>query len=467
MGAGIVEGVKTAASEKIKSAVTKKFSEFRTEMWTFVTTDLSLINPTAAANLIRRQTDRQSTSPRTYGAHEAYKPMDENKFADILASVYKTMEIKYSDEQKREDERVEAFERMGMMSDEEFDGYIEGFNDDDLFQITKRIILEVRTIIEGIPGAATRVNEIGNTAAEGLAKGVDAITDSLKGNPVTVTKANAGYVKLGSSVKELLGFVWNKGNDVARNALLIFFGYLIGWFAVIFAMASYNLTVGTILMTILPVIIAAILIIPEPIIGIAILTAEQTKPLKRAIKTITFAQIAIGIYLSVIPIRSSPAQFLLLISLVAGIIFMTFTFSNKGHAAYRWGIIVLVGISLLITGSFLLGGKDATKNAGNILQQIPQAVASITEEKPFATFVIEKGATNQWVCDIPDGKSFSIKSDGPFFIFEGSGYRSAAKGLTPGTAHAQKGYANMGLYVSLTNGKTTIAGPVTINVYLK
>lgn len=478
MGAGIVEGVKTATSEKVKSAVTKKFAEFRTEMWTFVTTDLWILNPTAADNLRRRQANRQMGKPRTYGTHEPYKPMDENKFADILASVYKTLEVKYpNDEQKREDERLEAFQRMGMMSDEEFDQYIEGFNDDDLSQITRRILLEIggiaRTIVDGIPEAARRANEFGNMAAGGLADGIDTVADVLRGNPITPNAATAGYAKLGNSVGELVKYVWNKGNSIARNALLIFFGYLIGWFTLIFVLASANVTTGVIFLTIFPLIVGMILIIPEPIVGIAILTVEQAKPLKRAIKMITLAQILIGIYLSVIPISSSPARFLLLISMIAGILFMTFTFSNKGHAAYRWGIMVLVIGALLITGTFLFGGNDGTmqsvtQNAQGLIQQVPKTVAAVTEEKPFATFVIEAGTVaNKWVCDIPDGQNFSIKSDGAFFIFEGSGYRSAAKGLTIGTAHAQKGYPNMGLYVNLTNGATKLAGPVTINIYLK
>lgn|GEM_PF-6441185 len=188
LGAGIVEGVKGVATEKVKSAMTKKFADFRTEMWTFVTTDLYMRDPIAAENLRRRQSDRQEKQPRTYGNQTPYKAMEENKFADILASVYKTLEIKFpNDEQKREDERLEAFERMGRMNDQEFDQYIEGFNDDDLHQIFDRIICEAQALAErisrgarNISAAAPGVMDTANSAAGKAATGVNRLTGWIK-----------------------------------------------------------------------------------------------------------------------------------------------------------------------------------------------------------------------------------------------------------------------------------------------
>ena len=96
-----------------------------------------------------------------------------------LAVLYKSMDA--AEERLNRDQE---FERLGRMTDEQFDSAIQGYIDDDLKQFWNRMVFELKNIGQGFatigaaaPGALKKADQVADKAADGI----NALTKFIKG----------------------------------------------------------------------------------------------------------------------------------------------------------------------------------------------------------------------------------------------------------------------------------------------
>ena len=121
--------------KKSKEAGEKAYDKFfadriRAKLMLFIR-NLAKENPTASSNLFKRQEDRQFLRARSYGNEAPYEPGDEDFMVAMLGKIF--MAFEDNGEQK-----LEVFEWLGMLNDEDFDSALEFIHHDAFLQFLRK-----------------------------------------------------------------------------------------------------------------------------------------------------------------------------------------------------------------------------------------------------------------------------------------------------------------------------------------
>lgn len=158
----VMEKMKTKVGEHVAEEVRKKLTdEHRAELLAYLG-ELDAYNKKASKNLLRRQAERNAQAPRSYGNHEKYKPGDEDRYVTLLTKLYLAL-----DDEHEKNARMQTFEWLGEMGDEEFDAVLELLNHDVILQYTQKGWRIVKLAWEKLRANQT-VNECNSAAVNEL-----------------------------------------------------------------------------------------------------------------------------------------------------------------------------------------------------------------------------------------------------------------------------------------------------------
>lgn len=157
---GTLESIIQHLTDHLGKKLEKSFQEYRTEMWSFVLTELYAEDEKASKVLQRRQARRQGCDPRTYADKDPYLPGDEDFMMNMLGSAYM-----FLSENKELASRMSLFQALGRMSDQQFDKTLEAFHNDKVKQFFARISRVGKEAIK--------------TAGKGLNEGATAVAQEL------------------------------------------------------------------------------------------------------------------------------------------------------------------------------------------------------------------------------------------------------------------------------------------------
>lgn len=264
-----------------------------------------------------------------------------------------------------------------------------------------------------------------------------------------------GFKNLAAALKDLIVAIWNKGNQKLRFLMTMFFMYLAVWFATVFFFAAVGSKLPVIVFTIFALVVVAVILISEPVLGLVFLNINQTKALRKGLGLILLSQMLIGIYLTVIPVHIYPANFLLLVIFVTAILLLSFSVENKRSSWYRWIMRLLVIGTLVITFIFL--------NKGGMIDQVKEsltspktAVGEVVQKTfgPLADVTITKDDGNTFLCHMNEGQKFIIINTGTFRFYD-TDTGTYSEPIPPGR-HKQVVSSGGKFYVSVEKGESNI-----------